>query len=154
MNIVVTYTAGYLVPLEPQTIPAPISPATVSIVAVDQTQGPWSADNGVVGADGTIFELVKGTPGPGQYAIGTIAGTYIFDGTDQGTDILVSYSYTPRDISQAATEWVAERFSYKNRIGQRHKSLGGQETITYDLSGIPDYIAVALQPYRSVIQIL
>ena len=41
----------------------------------------------------------------------------------------------PQDLAQAATELAAERFRAAERIGLRSKSLGGQETIAYDLSG-------------------
>ena len=47
----------------------------------------------------------------------------------------LSYGFVPQDLAQAATELAAERFRASERVGLRSKSLGGQETISYDLSG-------------------
>ena len=40
----------------------------------------------------------------------------------------------PQDLAQAALELAAERFRAAEHIGVRSKSLGGQETIAYDVS--------------------
>lgn len=149
MNVEVAYTAGYPILLEPHVIPA-----TPFLVVVDGPKGPWAGNLAVTTAAGDPMTLVTGTPTTGQYALGTLAGTYQFAAADTLDSVLISYSYTPWDINLVATEWVAERYSYKDRIGQRSKSLGGQETISWDLDGIPAYVRDAIRPYVSVIQLL
>ena len=53
---------------------------------------------------------------------------------DAGQSVSISYGYVPQDIAQAALELAAERFRAAERIGLTSKSMGGQETIAYDMS--------------------
>ena len=62
----------------------------------------------------------------------------------------ISYGYIPQDVAQAALELAAERFRAAERIGLRSKSIGGQETIAYDVSAISAPVMALLQPYRRV----
>jgi len=47
-------------------------------------------------------------------------------------------------------EFAAERFRAVARIGLRSKSIGGQETIAYDMSPMSAPIQAMLQPYKRV----
>lgn len=146
-NVSVTRTAGYLVAAEPQTIPG--DPYALK---VDAPFGPWAADGGVAFVGGTALALVTGTPVAGQYALpADLSGTYQFAAADTGKAVLLSYSFIPADVFQAATELVGERYAYKGRIGHVSKSLGGQETMSYSLKDMPDAMKLMLQPYRNVI---
>lgn len=140
-NVSVTYQAGYAIQAEAWTIPTGAPP----VIAPFAPYGPWGSDLGVTLANGTPLTLVTGTPVTGQYA--QAAGVYTFAVADIGNGVLISYGYIPQNISEACTELVGERFRYMSRIGERSKSLGGQETMAYSLSGLPDWCKVALQPY-------
>ena len=99
-------------------------------------------------ATGAPLTPVAGAPGSGQYSVA--AGVYTFSAGDAGAAVLISYGYIPQDVAQAALELAAERFRAAERIGLRSKSLGGQETIAYDVSAISAPILAMLQPYRRV----
>jgi hypothetical protein len=143
-NVAVTYTAGYQVTGEAWNVPA-TGPYTVTPLA---PYGPWATDQGVTYANGTALTLVAGTPAKGQYA--QAAGVYTFAAADDGAAILVSYGFIPQDLVDVATELVAERYSYRTRIGEVSKSLGGQETMSYYTGQMPRALDLLLQPYRSV----
>lgn len=144
LNVSITYTAGYLVSAEAWTIPA-----TPFQVTAKQILGPWAADSGVTYADGTALVAVASSPAQGQYSVS--AGVYTFNAADEGQSVLLSYSYTPASLEDTCINWVSERFRYRDRIGQKSKTLGGQETASYDLSDIPAYIKTQLQPFRKVL---
>ncbi len=152
-NVQIAYRAGYLISDEAQTIPA----TTPFTITVDQPQGPWAQDEGVTFSDGTALVKVTGTPAAGQYALSTEdgdgPGTYIFAEADASLAVLISYSYAPSALEDACINWASERYKRRDRIGQKSKSLGGQETISFDNSGMPDYIKTALQPFRKVLPI-
>ena len=142
----VVYTAGFVVQNEPWTIPA-----TPYQVTVNAPLGSWGADAGVTYANGTALALVTGTPSTGQYSV--VNGAYIFAAADAGKAVLISYSYIPADIEDACINMVGERYSYKGRIGHVSKSLGGQESVTFSVKNMPDYVKLALQPYKSYIPV-
>jgi hypothetical protein len=143
-NVSVTYTAGFVVQGEAQTVPG--SPYAV---AVNAPNGNWAVDQGVTYATGAALTRVSGSPAVGQYSVA--AGVYTFNAGDASAAVLISYSYIPSDIEQACMEMVAERYKYKNRIGEVSKSLGGQETASFSQKDMPDFIKTMLQPYRKVI---
>ncbi len=143
-NIYITYSAGYAVTNEAHTIPASVS----YTITTTQTYGHWSQDDGVTNSTGTVFTAVTGTPSAGQYSVDIATGIYTFNAADAGTAMLISYSYTPADIEQACIEMVRERYAYKQRIGQKAKSLGGNETTSFDLSAMSEYVTMLLQPYK------
>lgn len=146
LNVAITYTAGYLVQAEAQTAPSS------GLVTVSQLLGPWSADNGVVYANGTPLTPVSSAPTQGQYLAPTVTpGQYQFSPADAGAQVLISYSYTPAALEDACINLTAERFRYRDRIGQLSKTLGGQETAAYSLTAIPSYIDQALQPYKKTL---
>ena len=66
-------------------------------------------------------------------------------------EVLLTYGYVPADLCFAAMDWIAELYNYRTRIGQQSKSLGGQETTSFIVKNVPDFVASALQPYRWVI---
>lgn len=144
-NLSVNYLAGYAVIREAQTAPAS-APWTL---AVNQPYGPWANDLGVFyTASGLPLTPVAAAPNVGQYCVG--AGAYLFAAADADASLQISYGFTPQDIAQAALELAAERFRAADRIGLRSKSIGGQETISYDGSAISAPILAMLQPYKRV----
>jgi len=148
-NVVVTYTAGYAVSAEAATVPANPGPYTVTVQA---PYGPWSGDRGVTYANGTALVAVSGAPSVGQYAVA--AGVYTFAAADAGAALLISYGFVPAAINNACIEWVAERYRYRDRIGQSAQTVQGQQTATYSLGGrrspgMPDFIAASLDPFRA-----
>lgn len=157
-NIRVTYTAGYLVSNEPW-----IVPDTPYQVTVLQEQGIWCRDNGVTYGDGTPLTAVATAPTTGQYIPPPDAtpGLYTFSAGDLGASVLISYSFVPSDLEEAVNQMIAERYSYRDRIGEVSKSLGGQETIRWQRgsmgmpwsfdNSLPPEVNDLIQPYVSVI---
>ncbi|MGE0105288.1 MAG: phage head-tail connector protein [Blastocatellales bacterium] len=135
----ITYTAGYF--LEEAHTSGPS-------VTVDAPYGSWAEDGGVT-ADGTPLTKVASSPSAGEYSVSN--GVYEFG--DSGTDVMISYSYVPAALEEACLELVGERYRYKDRIGHASKSIGGQETISYNLKNMPDYVHDALQPFKRVVPI-
>lgn len=142
LNVSITYIAGYLA-TEVWIVAASIT--------VNALLGLWAQDVGVTYANGTALTKVAGSPAQGQYA--ATAGVYSFNAADIGQSVTVAYSYVPSALEDACINWVAERFRYRDRIGQRTKSLGGQETMSWDMSAIPGYVVVALQPFKKTLPI-
>jgi hypothetical protein len=148
-NIRVIYAAGYLVNNESAIIPSS-SPYTVTVA---QQQGIWSHDNGVVYAvNGASLTPVASNPGQGQYIPppDSSPGLYTFSSADEGAALYISYSFIPADLEEACIQMVAERYSYRNRVGDASKSLGGQETMRFRL-GLPREVLDMIQPYVSVV---
>jgi len=148
-NIRVIYQAGYLVSQEAATVPAE-SPYTVTVA---QAQGIWSRDNGVTYAtSGVALTPVAANPTTGQYIppADSAPGLYTFSAGDENAALLISYSFIPADLEEACIQMVAERYSYRNRVGDASKSLGGQETMRFRL-GLPREVLDMIQPYVSVV---
>lgn len=155
-NIKVVYKAGYLIQSESWLVP--VSSFAVTVL---QPQGIWSFDNGVTYANGNPLTPVTSSPATGQYIPPgpTNPGVYTFSAGDVGTQVFISYSFIPADLEEACIQFVAERLSYRGRIGELDKSLGGQETIRYlrggmgrsQFHGIPPEIEDLIMPYVSVI---
>ncbi|MDE3175055.1 MAG: hypothetical protein KGM15_02975 [Pseudomonadota bacterium] len=142
-GLVVSYQAGYAVQGESWTAP---SAAPYQLVAAAPF-GAWASDLGVVYASsGTPLLAVKSAPAAGQYSVA--AGVYHLNAADAGAAVSLSYGFVPQDLVQAATELAAERFRASERIGLRSKSLGGQETISYDVSGLSASVLALIAPYR------
>jgi hypothetical protein len=145
-SLVVSYSAGYAVQNETQTVPA-AAPLQFSAFS---PYGPWGSDLGVTyTANAGPLTAVSTPPGVGQYTVS--AGTYGFSAADAGQSVSISYGYVPQDIAQAALELAAERFRAAERIGLKSKSIGGQETIAYDTSAMSAPIQAMLQPYKRTI---
>jgi hypothetical protein len=142
-GLVVSYQAGYAIQGEVWTVPA-TAPYLLTAAA---PFGAWASDLGIVYASsGLALQAVGGAPAVGQYSVS--AGVYRFSAADAGAALALSYGYVPQDLAQAATELAAERFRSADRIGLRSKSLGGQETISYDLSGFSDAVLALIAPYK------
>jgi hypothetical protein len=145
-NVLVTYTAGYLIANEAAVIPA--TPFQVTALA---PQGIFAADVGVTKA-GAAMTAVATSPATGQYSV-SAAGVYTFAAADTGSAVLISYSFIPADLEMACFELVGEAYRYRDHIGQASKSLGGQETVSYTRAIMSDYVQGLLQPYTSVIPV-
>ncbi len=130
-TVAVTYRAGYEVVGEAAVVPA-AAPYQVTALA---PFGAFARDTGVDGA-------------PGPYTVA--AGVYSFTAAAAGATVGLSYGYVPADLSQAAVEWVADRYAARSRIGQSAKTLGSQETASFVVKAMPDVVARLLQPYRRV----
>lgn len=151
-NVALTYQAGFAILNEPQSVPASggltITPAA--------PKGPWGQDLGVSYALGGDLTLITGAPGVGQYAIATSTTTnittYTFNAADAGKAMLLSYGYVPKAINRAATEWVAFRYAFKQRIGQKSHSVGGDNT-TFDTDSMPDGVAEIIASFDRVFAI-
>jgi len=159
-NIKVTYVAGYLISSEAQTVPASPGPYTIT---VNQPQGIWCRDNGVVyAATGVALRPVTTLTGAGQYIVGpdSTPGFYTFDAADAGAALLMSYSFIPADLEEAVIQMVAERYSYRTRVGDISKSLGGQETMRFfrgnsgrpwnGMASLPPEVMDLIWPYVAV----
>ncbi len=143
-SVVVSYRAGYAVQGEPRTVPA--APYQLSAL---QPYGPWASDLGVAyAATGVALAPVSGAPGAGQYSVAS--GLYAFSAADAGKAVVLGYGYVPQDVAQAATELAAQRFRATDSVGVKSKSVGGQETTSYDMSAIAAPVLAMLQPYMRV----
>ena len=143
--LVVSYRAGYAVQGETQTVPSG-APFQVTALA---PYGAWASDLGVAYcATGAALSPVSLAPGAGQYTVTN--GVYGFSAADAGAAVTIGYGYVPQDVAQAATELAAERFRSAERIGLKSKSVGGLETISYDMSAISAPVLAMLQPYKRV----
>ena len=142
-NVVLNYVVGYCVQGEATTIPA--TPFQYTAL---QQQGTWGQDDGHTIA-GVAGVPVASAPTTGQYSV--VNGLYTFAAADVGKSVVLNYSYVPFALEQCCIGLAAEFYKYKPRIGQKSQSVGGSETSSYDLSGIPDRIKTALAPYRSII---
>lgn len=144
-NVTTSYTAGYVVQAEAQSIPNDNKYGVLPY----QPYGSWAADSGVTFADGTALTAVASSPIAGQYVAPIYGRTtgYQFAAADAGKAILMSYSYIPAPVEQACIEMCSERYRYRGRIGERSKSIGGAESVSYDLSGMSDAVMTMLQPY-------
>lgn len=144
-NVVITYRAGYQVSDETALVP---STAPYEVTA-EAPYGDWASDAGVAYANGTPLAAVAGTPAAGQYSVA--AGVYSFTAADAGAAVAITYGYVPADLGFCCLDWAAELYAYRARIGQRSKSLGGQETLSFIVKDVPDFVASALQPFKRVI---
>ncbi|MBN8905848.1 MAG: hypothetical protein J0H99_04310, partial [Rhodospirillales bacterium] len=134
----VVYDAGFFVADEAHT--------SDTSVAVDAPYGSWAADGGVT-ANGIALTNVAANPSAGQYSVAD--GVYAFGNT--GTEVLISYSYVPSVLEEACIELVGERYRYKDRIGHASKSLAGQETVSYSLKSMPDFVRDGLANFKRMV---
>ena len=137
----ITYTAGFGQYDEAATVPA--TPFQVT------TAKSWASNIAVTYANGDAMTEVASAPTVGQYSVSS-TGVYTFAAADEGEAVLISYSYVPADLEQVVTELVAEAVRYKDRIGVKSKTLGGQETIVYDNLFKTDRIQALLGPFTRV----
>ena len=145
-NIVADYTAGYAVENETAAVPAGPGPFTVAAAA---PSGPWASDRGVSYSNGTPLTATSGAPAAAYYNVS--AGLYTFAAADAGANVLISYGFIPAAINNACIEWVAERYRYRTRIGQSAQTVQGQQTASYSLKDMPDFVRASLDPFRCVV---
>lgn len=148
-SIVVSYKSGYMTinerhntGEEPQSNPV-------------ETNFTWVEDMGVALMDGTELTRVEELPenlAPGQYCIDE-NGLYYFANAQAEDAVQISYSYVPPDVEQAVWELVGERYRAQDRIGLNSKSLGGQETVSFDIRAMNPYIRELLNPYKRVVPV-
>lgn len=142
-NCVVQYTAGYQVTGEEQMI----ADGTIDL---DAPYGEWGSDLGVTYQEtGAALVKVASNPDVGQYSVNATGG-YAFNASDDEQVILVSYGFIPADIANACLSWISDQISYQGRIGERTKSLGGAESVSYMISNMPPYVTALLGPYQRV----
>lgn len=146
-NVVITYQAGYLVSNE-----AWIIPPTPFQITTAQLNGFWAQDAGVVSAAGAVFVKVASAPGAGQYSVST-SGVYLFNVADVGTAILISYSFVPSPLAQGCAMMAAELYRYRERIGQKSKTVPGPQTTSYDNSIMTDAIKMIVSQFCNVVPI-
>lgn len=145
-NVALIYSAGYQITAEAHTIPS-TGPFTVTAA---QPYGAWATDQGVT-VNGVPMTAVVGAPAVGQYSVS--AGIYTFAAANAGQPVAVSYGYIPVDLSLACLQAAGEIYAYKGRIGVNSKSLGGQETVSFNTDVLKNMIMgmAILQPYRRVV---
>ena len=143
-NVLVSYVAGYQVTGEAAVIPASPFQLTTS-----QPYGVWGSDMGVMKA-GVAMTKVAMAPISGQYSVDG-NGKYTFAAADTGAAISISYGFIPADLANAAMEWIADRWKYRERIGVASKSLGGQETVSFKISDTPSFVKLVLQQYTRTV---
>lgn len=149
-GVKVTYRAGYLVQNEGWVVPIG-TPPTITVL---QPEGVWCRDNGIVYASsGVALVPVASAPTVGQYIppLDATPGLYTFNAADTEEALLISYSFIPAALEEACIQMVAERYSYRGRVGEISKSLGGQETMRYMRSGLPPEVMALIQDYISVV---
>ncbi len=144
-NVVACYNAGYAAENETASVPTAPGPYNVTVAA---PFGPWASDAGVSYAGGAALVPAASNPAAGEYAVAN--GIYSFAAADAGAAVLISYGFIPAAINNACIEWVAERYRYRTRIGQSAQTVQGQQTASYSVKDIPDFIRASLDPYRSV----
>lgn len=59
------------------------------------------------------------------------------------------YTTIPPDLSKACNEWCAQIYKQRETIGLTSKSIG-QESVSFDTTGIPDKITATIGNYRVV----
>jgi hypothetical protein len=147
-NVQIVYQAGYSVTNEPYTVVSSTSSGLDKYTAL-QPYGSWGQDDGVYYSSGSSLTALTSGNQPssaGQYLVTN--GVYQFNVADAGQVLNINYSYVPTDLEQACIQWVAERYSYRSRIGQKSKTLASQETASYDLTAIPAFVDVLINKFR------
>ena len=157
LNTSISYTAGYLISNEPQTV----KPGTPPFAVVDQPAGSWATDMGVVyAATGVPLTLTSGTLAQGEYTLGS-QGQYLFATADVGAAVLISYGYVPEVMAQACLEGIQTLSALQTRDPAVKSEKYGDVAWTYNVLGVVGKIAPGamiitanmtslLQPYRSL----
>ena len=148
-SVYVSYRAGYLKSDESHAITDAYGVYQV------QTSNTWLDDQGVKLSSGTALTRVYVDPesvGPMQYSVDE-DGLYSFNAAQDNATVLISYSFVPPDVEQAVWELVGERYRAQDRIGLNSKTLGGQETVSYDIRAMSPYIRELLNPYKRVVPV-
>lgn len=150
LNVGVNYDVGYKITDDPYTIPA-TSTGSYEI-NVSHPYGTWGCDVGVKYASSKLplTATTSETPAVGQYC-STDFGQYVFNASDAGLGVLISYGYIPASLEQTALMWIADQYRQKDRIGMQSKSLGGQETMSYIVKSMPDFVKDSLRNFTRIV---
>ena len=143
-SLVVSYQAGYAVQRETQSVPL----STPFQLAAFAPYGPWASDLGVAYAATGVLSRCRQHP-RSRSICGQRRRILVFLSRRRATRVAF-LGYIPQDVAQAALELAAERFRAAERNGLRSKSVGGQETISYDGSAVSAPVLAMLQPYKRV----
>lgn len=57
------------------------------------------------------------------------------------------YATVPADVNQAACEWISFKTAKRSRPDKKSEILA-QQTVSFDLAGMPDMVKALLAPYR------
>lgn len=83
--------------------------------------------------------------------------TLVGDRFPKDAPVVVSYTAgyatPPPAVAQAAVEIVGEAFRRRDRIGQSSKSLGGQETVSFQTGDMNVTAKAMLSSYQSVVPV-
>lgn len=156
-NIQIVYQAGYCVIGEAQTVTSHTEGTDPEVTTYRCSPsipyGPWLQDDGVTLANGTaLTKITSGSPSANQYRVvqdedgGEVY--YLFNVAQNNAGVLLDYSYVPFEINNAVIEMVGEVYRYQDRIGLSSKTLGGQETMSYNLKAMPDFVKGSLAPFK------
>jgi hypothetical protein len=145
-NVVISYSAGFQVSNEAQTVPADPGPYTLTTI------GYWSAGNrGVRYPNGAVLTQVTTPTVAGEYSVD--GSTYTFSAGDAGADVLLSYAYVPPDVEQAAVDTVGDWFKYIDRVGKTSQAIENQSTQFTNIP-LPTRAKDVLQQYKKVAPIV
>lgn len=152
-NCTLNYTAGYLF-----TETFPIAGGGDAPTSTPSSPyGLWAMDNGAIFLNGQpLTRATLSTPMQNQYIppnpLDPSAPTYnyIFNIADLGKQVTVSYSYIPSGLELACRQWVVDMYKYRDRVATRSQSQGGIEVASFDITDIPLFVKLAMQPYVSV----
>ena len=76
---------------------------------------------------------------------------YTFAAADAGAAIaLVLQPTCPQTSRARRSNGSRDRYASRTRIGQSAKTLGGQETASFVVKAMPDFVDRLLRPYRRV----
>jgi hypothetical protein len=131
-------TAVSLVVVDNVTVPA-IPPAAVAPPGM-ATPTPYTSQSGYLFTPTQL--VIRGYPVPRKAACVTMQYT-------------AGFATVPGDIAQACIELVCRKYRERTRIGERSRSLGGQETVSYEtvsfsLRDMASDIQLLLSQYRMV----
>lgn len=146
-NIVISYSAGFQVSNEAATIPA--TPFQLAVSSLGRT---WTADRGIMLANGTALVKVAAAPAAGQYAVVAVGGAWVyqFNTANANAAILISYGYCPEELEQALIELIGERYKTRERIGQTSKTIKDQ-TVGYSQKDFNDNIRDVFNQLKNVV---
>jgi hypothetical protein len=117
-------------------------------------QAPITAVQSVSFAGATVTDAADPTSGaPGVLFDGrrlSLLGYRFPYGAPVVVRYTAGYASPPAAVMQAVGELVGEAFRRRDRIGQSSKSLGGQETVSFQTSDMNATIKAMLAPYQAV----
>lgn len=144
-SMTVTYSAGYVRDETRELPEAAEGAATVAIT----TYNAMIQDLGVLYDGDPLVKVTTGTPTAGQYRVSQ-NGTYTFPASMAGDEVVIRYSYVPSAIEDTVIQLIGKRFAGKSSQGYLSKTLGGQETVTFDKSDLSPQLRDNLMTFKRV----